>query len=108
MEQKTKIHAEPDKQDLVITRSFDLPLASLFKAHTEPSIVEQWMSTKVVKLECKNHGSWQFETSDAAGNVVFRSNGVIHEFEPNKKSPEHSKWKTHRSRYNSNFWNSNH
>jgi uncharacterized protein YndB with AHSA1/START domain len=85
MEQKTKIHAEPDKQDLVITRSFDLPLASLFKAHTEPSIVEQWMSTKVVKLECKNHGSWQFETSDAAGNVVFRSNGVIHEFEPNKK-----------------------
>ncbi|GAB3273672.1 hypothetical protein GCM10027347_46210 [Larkinella harenae] len=85
MERKTEIKAEDGKQDLVITRQFDLPLDLLFKAYVEPDLVAQWMGTKVLKLECKRHGSWQFETTDAAGNVVFQSNGVIHEFIPNLK-----------------------
>jgi uncharacterized protein YndB with AHSA1/START domain len=85
MERKTKISAEDGKQELVITREFDLPLELLFKAYVEPGIVEQWMGTKVLKLENKKHGSWQFETTDAQGNVVFGANGVIHEFSPNRK-----------------------
>lgn len=85
MERKTKVHAEEGKQELTITREFDLPLELLFKAYSTPEIVEQWMGTKVLKLENKNHGSYQFETSDGKGNVVFRSNGVIHEFSPNQK-----------------------
>jgi uncharacterized protein YndB with AHSA1/START domain len=85
MEQKTKITAENGKQDLTITREFDLPLELLFKAHVEPEIVEQWMGTKVLKLEGKKHGGWHFQTSDPKGNVVFQANGVIHEFSPNQK-----------------------
>ena len=85
MERKTNVIAEDGKQELVITREFDLPLELLFKANEEPEIVEQWMGTKVLKLENKKHGSWQFETSDPKGNVVLRINGVIHEFVPNQK-----------------------
>ncbi|RRB04766.1 SRPBCC family protein [Larkinella rosea] len=85
MERKTKINAEDGKQDLLITREFDLPLELLFKAYEEPEIVAQWMNTKVLKLENKKHGSWQFETSDAHGNVVMRANGTIHAFVPNQK-----------------------
>jgi uncharacterized protein YndB with AHSA1/START domain len=90
MERKTKINAEDGKQDLVITREFELPVELLFKAHVEPEIFEQWMSheygtTKVVKLEGKKHGSWQFETIDAKGNKVYGAHGVIHEFVPNQK-----------------------
>lgn len=85
MERKTQIHAEEGAQDLVITREFDLPLELLFKAYVEPELVEQWMGTKVLKLECKRHGSWQFETMDGEGNVVFQANGVIHEFSPSQK-----------------------
>jgi uncharacterized protein YndB with AHSA1/START domain len=85
MERKTKINAEDGKQDLVITREFDLPLELLFKAYTEPGIVEQWMGTKVLKLESKKHGSYQIETPDAKGNIAFRANGVVHEFILNKK-----------------------
>ena len=85
MEQKTKINAEDGKQDLVITREFDLPLELLFKAYIEPEIVEQWMGTKVLKLESKKHGSYQIETKDPKGNVAFQASGVIHEFSPNKK-----------------------
>lgn len=85
MERKTKINAEEGKQDLLITREFDLPLDLLFKAYVEPEIVEQWMGTKVLKLENKKHGSWQFETTDNKGNVVFKANGVIHEYVPERK-----------------------
>ena len=84
MEQKTKIHAEDGKQELIITREFELPLELLFKAHVESEIVEQWMGTKVLKLESKKHGSYQFETTDPKGNK-HRFNGVIHEFQPNLK-----------------------
>jgi uncharacterized protein YndB with AHSA1/START domain len=84
MERKTKVHAEEGKQELWITREFDLPLELLFTAYAEPEIVEQWMGTKVLKLENKKHGSYQFETTDPKGNK-HRFNGAIHEFVPNRK-----------------------
>src|SRR5580692_4119557 len=85
MEQKTRVNAEKGKQEYVITRDFDLPLELLFKAFTEPELVEQWMGTKVLKLESKKHGSYEFETKDGQGKVVFRANGVIHEVIPDRK-----------------------
>ena len=90
MELKTNVHAEDGKQDFVITRKFELPVELLFKAHIEPDIIEQWMSheygtTKVVKFEIKKHGSWQFQTTDARGTIIFSANGVFHEIVPDRK-----------------------
>jgi len=85
MELKTKVNAEDGKHDLVITREFDLPLELLFKAFTEPELIEQWMGTKVLQFEGRKFGAWQFETSDPKGNVVFKADGVIHEFNPDKR-----------------------
>ncbi len=85
MERKTKINAENGTHDLFITREFDLPVELLFKAYSEPELITQWMNTNVVKLENKNHGGFQFETSDQTGKVVFKANGTIHEFSPDKK-----------------------
>ena len=90
MEQKTKVNAEEGKQELMITREFDLPLELLFRAHTEADIVEQVMSNpyttaKVLKLEAKKHGSYRVESTDPQGKVVFCASGVIHELIPNKK-----------------------
>jgi uncharacterized protein YndB with AHSA1/START domain len=84
MELKTKINADDGKQEVVITRQFDLPLELLFKAYTEADIVEQWMGTKVLKLENKKHGGYQFETTDPKGNN-HRFTGAIHEFVLNQK-----------------------
>ena len=84
MERKTKINAEDGKQELMITRELDLPLELLFKAYEDAEIVEQWMGTKVLKLENKKHGSYRFETTDPKGNK-YGFNGVIHEFTPNHK-----------------------
>ena len=85
MERKTKVEAENGKQEIIITRAFELPVELLFKAYSEPEIVEQWMGTKVLKLESRKHGSYQFETSDPNGNVMFRANGAIYEFIPDQK-----------------------
>lgn len=90
MERKTKVSAEEGKQELFITREFDLPVDLLFTAYVEPELVEEWMSNdyttmKVVKMESKKLGSYQLESSDPKGMVVFRAAGVIHELIPNQK-----------------------
>ena len=84
MERKTRIDAQDNRQELLITRDFDLPLQLLFKAYEEAEIIEQWMGTKVLKLENRKHGSYQFVTSDPMGNK-HGFNGTIHEFIPDKK-----------------------
>ena len=82
---KTKINAEDGKHDLIITREFDLPLELLFKAHAEAEIIEQWMGNKVLKFEHRKHGGWLYEIKDPQGNIVFRANGVFHDFVPDQK-----------------------
>ncbi|MGY3211376.1 SRPBCC domain-containing protein [Mucilaginibacter sp. HD30] len=84
MELKTKVAADDGRHDLTITRQFDLPVALLFKAYTEAEIIEQWMGTKVLKLENRKHGSYRFETTDPKGNK-YGFNGAIHEFIADEK-----------------------
>jgi len=83
MELKTRISAEDGKQELFITREFDLPVELLFKAYTEPELIEQWMGSKVLKLENRKHGSYELEKSHG-GNVVFKAHGTIHSIVPDK------------------------
>lgn len=84
MEQKTKITAQDGKQDLLIIREFNLPVELLYKAYSEPELVEQWMGTKVIKFENKDHGYYEFETSHN-GQVMFKANGTIHRVLPNQE-----------------------
>jgi uncharacterized protein YndB with AHSA1/START domain len=84
MERKTIVTAENGVQTVQIVREFDLPLELLFKAYEEPELIEQWMNTKVQKLENKQHGSFHFITTDPRGKA-FGMNGAIHEFSPNKR-----------------------
>jgi len=84
MEQKTKIDAQEGKQELTITRVFNLPVELVYKAYTEAEYVAQWMGTTVLKLENKNHGNYEFETSHE-GNVMFKANGTIHKVVPNQE-----------------------
>jgi uncharacterized protein YndB with AHSA1/START domain len=84
MEKKTKVNAVDGKQEILITRDFELPVELLFKAYVEADIVEQWMGTKVLKLEAKKHGSYQYETTDPKGNK-YGFGGAIHDIVPNSK-----------------------
>ena len=84
MENKTIVIADDNKQDILITREFDLPVELLYIAYTEAEFLEQWMGTKVEKLENKQFGSFIFNTTDPQGNL-FSFKGTIHDIVPNKK-----------------------
>ena len=73
------------KKEIQQTWHFKQSPQEVWEYLTEPELIEQWMGTKVLKLENKKYGGWQFETTDPRGNVVFQANGVIHEFAPNQK-----------------------
>lgn len=83
MEQRTKLHAEQGRQDLHITREFDLPVELLFKAHTEAALIEQWMGTKVVRWNCTNQGGYHFQTAHN-NQVVFGASGAFHKIITNE------------------------
>lgn len=80
---KSRISAEPGRQELHITREFELPVELLFTAYADAELVAQWMGTRVLKLESRAHGSYRFETTDPKGNRHY-FNGTIHEFELNR------------------------
>lgn len=84
MELKTKLHHEEGKQEILITRVFEIPVHLLFQAYTTPEIVAEWMGTQVIQLENKAHGSYRFLTTDLKGNQ-HGFNGVIHEYVVNHK-----------------------
>jgi uncharacterized protein YndB with AHSA1/START domain len=85
MTHKTIVESSGGQQDVRITRTFDLPVELLFRAYEDPELVEKWMHTKVLKLENRTHGSYTFETTSQQGDVLFRANGVIHQFVPGRK-----------------------
>lgn len=83
MELKTKLQAPENTQEIIITRTFDLPVDLLFKAYSEAEFFEQWMNTKVIKFNIQNHGNYHFQTSHN-NQIVFAAHGTIHEVIINK------------------------
>jgi len=80
---ETKIHAEPGKQEILITREFDAPRELVFKAVTDPNLVSQWwgpryLSTEVDKMDVRPGGQWRFIQRDAEGRE-YAFHGVYHE-----------------------------
>ncbi len=84
MENKTKIISEPNKQEILIIREFEISVDLVFKAFTIPELLEEWMGTKVKKFDLKNHGSFEFETKISKDqNQIFH--GTFHEVIQDKK-----------------------
>jgi uncharacterized protein YndB with AHSA1/START domain len=80
---KADYRIEPGKQELFITRDFDAPRELVFKAFTDPKLMEQWFGpreykTRVEKMESRPGGLWRFVQSDKNGNE-FAFHGVHHD-----------------------------
>lgn len=83
MANKTKITAEPGRNDILITREFDAPRELVFKAFTDPELYVQWLGPRRLKMilekfEPKSGGSWRYIHKDEKGNE-FGFHGVNHE-----------------------------
>jgi uncharacterized protein YndB with AHSA1/START domain len=80
---RTKILAEPGKEEVIITREFDAPRNLVFKAYTDPNLIPQWwgprrFTTVIDKMDVKQGGLWRFVQRSTAGNE-YAFHGVIHE-----------------------------
>jgi len=80
---KTKITAEPGKQELFITREFDAPVELVYRAHTDPDLYVQWLGPRGYEMvletfEPYSGGRWRYVHKDEQGNE-FGFHGVFHE-----------------------------
>lgn len=80
---KTKITAEPGKQELFIIREFDAPRDLVFRAYSEEELLVQWLGPKELtlryeKFEPRAGGMYRYIQSLPNGmEVAFH--GVCHE-----------------------------
>jgi uncharacterized protein YndB with AHSA1/START domain len=79
---KTDLYAEPGKQEVIVSRSFDAPRELVFKAFTDPKLIVQWwgpryLTTTIDRMEVKEGGRWRFVQRDPSGEVSA-FHGVYH------------------------------
>ena len=79
---KTAITAEPGIPMVIVTREFDAPRDLVFRAHTDPDLLVQWLgprdlTTAIDRYEARNGGTWRYLQTDAEGNT-YGFHGVFH------------------------------
>jgi uncharacterized protein YndB with AHSA1/START domain len=62
---ETEIVAEPGVPQIVITREFEAPRELVFRAHTDPELIAQWLGprrlqTRFDRFEPRDGGTWRF------------------------------------------------
>ena len=78
----TRITAEPGTPRIEITREFAAPRDVVFRAHTDPELLVQWLGPRALTMEIdhlepRHGGTWRYVHRDAGGNEYgFR--GVFH------------------------------
>ena len=79
---ETRITAKPESPQVVITREFDAPRELLFRAHTEPELLRQWLGPHgyiltVDRLDLRDGGTWRYRHRDTDGGE-HTFHGVYH------------------------------
>ena len=79
---KTQIIAEPGVPQILITREFDAPRELLFRAHTDPELLVQWLGPRTLTMtieryDVRDGGTWRFIHRDTDGNE-YGFHGVFH------------------------------
>ena len=84
---ETQIVADPDVPLVRIVREFDAPPGKVFRAHTDPELVAQWMGPKSVQnridhWDCRTGGSWRYVAIQDGEEYGFH--GCFHEVRPSE------------------------
>ena len=84
---ETQIVADPDVPLVRITREFDAPPEKVFRAHTDPELVAQWMGPKSTQnridhWDARTGGSWRYVASRDGEEFAFH--GSFHEVGPDR------------------------
>jgi uncharacterized protein YndB with AHSA1/START domain len=82
---ETQISADPDVPLIRIVREFEAPPEKVFRAHTDPELLKQWLGPRrhemvIDHFDCRTGGSYRYtHTSD--GNE-YHFHGSFHDVRP--------------------------
>lgn len=84
---QTQIVADPKVPAIVITREFAAPPAQVFRAHTDPDLVVQWLGPRGLEMQidhydCRTGGSYRY--LHRRGDEAYGFHGSFHEVRPNE------------------------
>jgi uncharacterized protein YndB with AHSA1/START domain len=84
---ETQIVSDPDVPLVRIVREFDAPPEKVFRAHTDPELLVQWMGPRGLEMtidhyECRTGGSYRYIHSRDGEEYGFH--GSFHEVRPNE------------------------
>jgi len=79
---ETQITSDPDVPLVRIVREFDAPPAKVFRAHTDPDLLVQWLGPRGLEMtidhfDCRTGGSYRYLHRRGDEEYAFR--GCFHE-----------------------------
>jgi uncharacterized protein YndB with AHSA1/START domain len=82
---ETEITADPRVPLVRITREFDAPPEKVFRAHTDPELLVQWLGPRRLEMridhyDCRTGGSYRYLHTEAGNEYGFH--GCFHEVRP--------------------------
>lgn len=82
---ETRITADPDVPLVRITREFDAPPEKVFRAHTDPELIVQWLGPRGLEMridhfDCRTGGSYRYLHLSEGQEYGFH--GSYHEVRP--------------------------
>ncbi|MFC4565439.1 SRPBCC family protein [Nocardiopsis mangrovi] len=71
-----------------ITREFDAPVAAVFRAHSDPDLVKQWLGPHGYDMDIESYdvrtgGRYRYAHTDGSGGT-YSFNGVFHTVRPDE------------------------
>src|SRR3954454_23032186 len=84
---ETQIVSDPDVPLVRIVREFDAPREKVFRAHTDPDLLVQWLGPRGLEVridpfERRTRGSYRYIPSRDGEEYAFR--GCFHEVRPDE------------------------
>ena len=81
----TQIDVDTEVPLVRITREFDAPVAKVFRAHTDPALVTQWLGPRQIEMridhwDCRTGGSYRYVHTSGGQDHGFH--GSFHEVRP--------------------------
>ena len=84
---ETEIFVDPKVPLVRITREFEAPPAKVFRAHTDPELLVQWLGPrrhemKIDHYDCRTGGSYRYYS--VTDGVEYGFHGCFHEVRPSE------------------------
>ena len=84
---ETEILADPDVPLVRLIREFDAPPEKVFRAHTDPELLVQWLGPRSVEMhidhfDCRTGGSYRYVHTHDGDEFGFH--GCFHEVRPSE------------------------